>query len=82
MNINGEYFCHLATAAAAGGVGIHSPLDFIILKTSLLAVVGPVVRHLGCVFECLVEQACSFVFIRVSQKKGSNHANSERSKHR
>ena len=45
MNINGEYLCHLTTAAAAGGVGIHSLLDFIILKTSLLAIVSPVVRH-------------------------------------
>ena len=45
MNINGEYLYHLATAAAAGGVGIHSLLDFIILKTCLLAVVSPVVRH-------------------------------------
>ena len=67
MNINGEYFCHLATAEAAGGVGIHSPLDFINLKTSLLAVVGPVVRHLGCVLSVWWNKhvhLCLFVFLK------------------
>ena len=81
MNINGEYLCHLTTAAAAGGVGIHSLLDFIILKTSLLAIASSVVRHLGCVLSVLWNKhvhLCLFVFLN----KGNNYANSERSKHR
>ena len=82
MNINGEYLCHLTTAAAAGGVGIHSLLDFIILKTSLLAIASNGGEAFGVCFECFMEKTCSFVFIRDFFKEGNNHANSERSKHR